>query len=146
MAERKVWIGSIGPFLYDDEDIITDENGNVIGSQKALFTDGEVHGTVSGSKISDGNSIGLSYTPSNYTTNDQKLSTHLEGIDNKLGEDSNKLSNHKTRISNNEQQLADHESRISDIEQQMANTWSGTFQTGDGKTATVQNGLITDVS
>jgi len=132
MAERRLWIGSVGPFLYDDEDVITDEDGNVISNQKALFTDGEVYGAISGSKVSDGDSIELSYTPSNYTTSDQKLSSHLEGIDNELGEDSN--------------ELADHESRISDIEQQMANAWSGTFQTGDGKTVTVQNGLITDVS
>ena len=33
MAEQKVWIGSVGPFLYDDEDVMTDEDGNPINTQ-----------------------------------------------------------------------------------------------------------------
>ena len=46
MAIKKVYIGSIGPFLFDDTDTINDPDGDFAGEyQKAITTDGEV-GTV----------------------------------------------------------------------------------------------------
>jgi len=42
MAEKKVYIGSIGPFIYDDDDLIDDEDGDFSGEyQKALATTGD---------------------------------------------------------------------------------------------------------
>jgi len=121
MAEQKVWIGSVGPFLYDDEDVMTDEDGNPIDTQYALYTEGEIKAGVASSNIADPDLLKLSFTPTNYTpdtsgteaTSTSQLAAHLKGIDNKFGE---------------------------------LVGWSGTFQSADGKTVTVQNGLITDVS
>ncbi len=31
MAEQKVWVGSVGPFLYDDSDPYDDEDGDLAG-------------------------------------------------------------------------------------------------------------------
>ena len=94
MAEKKLWIGSIGPLLYDDEDVITDENGNPIDTQHALFTEGAIKANITSSNISDPDLLELSYTPTNYTpdtsgteaTSTSQLAAHLKGIDDKLGE------------------------------------------------------------
>lgn len=45
MATKKVYIGSVGPFLFDDTNLIDDPDGDFPGeTQKALVTDGEVLG------------------------------------------------------------------------------------------------------
>lgn len=35
MAEQKVWVGSAGPFLYDDADLIADDEGDLPGATYA---------------------------------------------------------------------------------------------------------------
>ena len=43
MTERKYYVGSHGPFYYDDEDDIDDPDGDFSGEQRAGFvTDGPV--------------------------------------------------------------------------------------------------------
>lgn len=43
MAEKKVYIGSVGPFLYDDADLIDDVDGDFAGENyTALTTDGQM--------------------------------------------------------------------------------------------------------
>lgn len=43
MAERKVWVGSSGPFLYDDTDLIDDEDGDLAGlSIASISTTGQM--------------------------------------------------------------------------------------------------------
>lgn len=42
MAERKVYIGSVGPFLYDDAELVDDPDGDWAGeTQEAFITDGQ---------------------------------------------------------------------------------------------------------
>lgn len=44
MAERKVYIGSVGPFLFDDADLINDSDGDFSGETYGGFvTDGFSH-------------------------------------------------------------------------------------------------------
>jgi hypothetical protein len=44
MAEQKVWVGSIGPLLYDDIDPIDDEDGSLPGTNYgAIVTTGQLH-------------------------------------------------------------------------------------------------------
>lgn len=51
MAEKKIYIGSVGPFLYDDTDNIDDPDGDFSGQTlKGLTTDGVV---AAGSMILD---------------------------------------------------------------------------------------------
>ncbi len=140
MAERRVWIGSVGPFLFDDADNLYDETESPIGKQRGVRTDSSIAAAqkptnddevirmedVGDGSVVNGDIIDLDYTPANYSPSTtgteaddtRDLAAHLKGIDDKLGEILDKFSN----------------------------GWSGTFQTGDGKTATVQDGLITDVS
>jgi len=33
MAEQKVWVGSVGPFLYNDADLYEDEDGDLSGQE-----------------------------------------------------------------------------------------------------------------
>ena len=43
MAIKKVYIGSVGPFLYDDTEPINDPDGDFAGqSQQAVATDGQL--------------------------------------------------------------------------------------------------------
>lgn len=43
MAIKKVYIGSIGPFLYDDADLVDDPDGDFPGeTQRAVLTDGTI--------------------------------------------------------------------------------------------------------
>jgi hypothetical protein len=44
MTVRKVWVGSVGPYLYDDTDLINDSDGDIAGmSFAALSTTGQLH-------------------------------------------------------------------------------------------------------
>lgn len=43
MAEKKVYIGSIGPFLFDDADDVDDPDGDFVGeTQKAALSDADM--------------------------------------------------------------------------------------------------------
>lgn len=43
MAIKKLYIGSMGPFEYDDTDLINDPDGDFPGeSQRAITTDGDI--------------------------------------------------------------------------------------------------------
>lgn len=43
MALRKLYIGTVGPFLYDDADLIDDEDGDFAGENyKGLVTNGQL--------------------------------------------------------------------------------------------------------
>lgn len=43
MAERKIYFGSVGPFLFDDTDLIDDEDGDFAAeTQQAVRTDGPI--------------------------------------------------------------------------------------------------------
>lgn len=43
MAEQKVWIGSVGPFLYDDTDMIDDVDGDLpTATHSGLVTTGQM--------------------------------------------------------------------------------------------------------
>ena len=43
MTERKIYIGSVGPFLYDDADPIDDQDGDFSGENyHGLLSDGNV--------------------------------------------------------------------------------------------------------
>lgn len=43
MAVKKVYIGSVGPFLYDDTNLINDPDGDFVGETcKAVTSDGDV--------------------------------------------------------------------------------------------------------
>jgi len=43
MAVRKIMLGSVGPFYYDDADTIDDPDGDFAGEdQRALATDGQI--------------------------------------------------------------------------------------------------------
>ena len=43
MALRKVYIGSVGPFLYDDTDLIDDVDGDFAGEEnRGLITNGQL--------------------------------------------------------------------------------------------------------
>ena len=45
MARRKIYFGSLGPFIYDDEDLINDQDGDFPGlTRKAIATDGDFFG------------------------------------------------------------------------------------------------------
>lgn len=49
MAIRKVYIGSIGPFLYDDAEPINDPDGDFLGENyHGLITDGAISPSASG--------------------------------------------------------------------------------------------------
>lgn len=49
MAEKKIYIGSVGPLLYDDTDDINDADGDFSGeSYKGLMTDGDIGAEGSG--------------------------------------------------------------------------------------------------
>lgn len=80
MAEKQIWIGSYGPYLYDDSDF---PNGIV------------VEGTISSEQILgdlNGDQVDIDFTPDNYEPDDSiseaadvnDLSAHLKGIDNAL--------------------------------------------------------------
>jgi len=44
MAEKKIYIGSVGPYLYDDANLIEDEDGDFPGkSYKAITSNGQMH-------------------------------------------------------------------------------------------------------
>jgi hypothetical protein len=44
MAVQKVWVGSVGPLLYDDTDSISDEDGDLAGTNHgAISTTGQMH-------------------------------------------------------------------------------------------------------
>lgn len=45
MTERKVYIGSAGPFLYDDTDLVADEDGDFPGQYFAGITAEQVQVT-----------------------------------------------------------------------------------------------------
>lgn len=46
MAEKKVWVGSMGPMLFDDTDPISDDDGDLPGTtHAALSTTGQMHVT-----------------------------------------------------------------------------------------------------
>lgn len=43
MAEQKLWLGSVGPLLYDDTDLISDDDGDLPGeTYSALSTTGQL--------------------------------------------------------------------------------------------------------
>ncbi len=43
MAEKKVYLGSIGPFIFDDEDLVDDPDGDFSGETVGgLLTDGTI--------------------------------------------------------------------------------------------------------
>lgn len=43
MALKKLYIGTVGPFLYDDTDLIDDEDGDFAGeTHKGIVTDGQL--------------------------------------------------------------------------------------------------------
>lgn len=55
MALRKVYIGSVGPFIYDDTDLVDDPDGDFSGyTQKSVLTDGPVEGAPVTSKPAQG--------------------------------------------------------------------------------------------
>ena len=46
MTERKVYLGSIGPFLFDDDDDLEDADGDFSGEKmSAIVTDAPIHQT-----------------------------------------------------------------------------------------------------
>lgn len=46
MAEKKIYIGSVGPYLFDDTDNVNDADGDFSGlTMRALLTDGEFYTT-----------------------------------------------------------------------------------------------------
>ena len=48
MARRKYYVGSVGPFLYDDEELIDDQDGDFAGESRVGFrTDGSVRASIS---------------------------------------------------------------------------------------------------
>lgn len=137
MSEKRAYFGSVGPFLFDDEDTIDHEDdGDFHGkSYTGVQTDGTVR--ASGEPTDDddlmrkkdfdnmdGDTLDISYEPENYDPDDytpeaediDDLAAHLKGIDNELG----------LKID--------------------AGGWTGTFTNGDGDIVTVEDGLITDVS
>ena len=43
MADKKIYLGSVGPFLYDDTDLIDDPDGDFAGEQQSgLRTSGPI--------------------------------------------------------------------------------------------------------
>lgn len=50
MTQRKLYIGSVGPFLYDDEDPINDEDGEFAGES---FTGMRTNGSVRASLVDE---------------------------------------------------------------------------------------------
>ena len=43
MAKKKVYIGSVGPFVYDDANLINDPDGDFPGEfQRAITSDGSI--------------------------------------------------------------------------------------------------------
>jgi len=50
MTQRKLYIGSVGPFLYDDEDPINDEDGDFAGEG---FTGVRTSGSVRASLVDE---------------------------------------------------------------------------------------------
>lgn len=43
MAEKKLYIGTVGPFLYNDADPIDDDDGDFVGeTHRGLVTDGQL--------------------------------------------------------------------------------------------------------
>lgn len=137
MTEKRVYIGSIGPFLYNDEDTIDhEEDGDFHGeSFKGVRTDGTV--SAGGDPIDDddlmrkkdfdsmdGDTLDISYDPEYYTPDDytpeaedpNDLAAHLKGIDDAIGE----------------------------LEEAIYG-WSGTFTNGDGDVVEVTDGIITNV-
>lgn len=145
MTERRAYFGSVGPFLFDDEDTIDHEDdGDFHGEPfKSAQTDGvfSASGTPTDpSDLSrkqdldqqdtdlkdytdnaienlDGDTVDVSWSPSNYTTTSTALADHLSGIDSELA-----------------------------TKQDTITGWTGTFTNGDGATVTVDNGIITGVA
>jgi len=43
MAQKRFWIGSLGPFFYDDTDALHDPDGVISDTQKTVYSEGQVH-------------------------------------------------------------------------------------------------------
>jgi hypothetical protein len=125
MTLRKFYIGSHGPFLYDDDDDINDPDGDFSGeTHGGIVTDGPVR--VGATPTVDNDVLRKSDFEAAYVATDilAKLKT-VDGAASGLDAD-----------------LLDgqHGSYYA-----VASTVSGTFTTVDGKTVTVTNGVITGI-
>lgn len=108
MAEKKYYVGTHGPYFYDDADDIDDPDGDFSGEKRrGITTDGQIKvdtkpgdnkeivrmEDLEDGSILDGDMIDIDYSPTNYTpttagglvTDTGRLAAHLEGIDNELG-------------------------------------------------------------
>jgi hypothetical protein len=122
---RKFYIGSHGPFYFDDEDDIDDPDGDFSGEQRAGFvTDGPVRvGTI---PTEDEDVMRLTDFESAYVASD--VLTKLKTVDGAgSGLDADLLD-------------GQHGSYYAP-----ASAVSGSFTTVDGKTVTVTNGVITGI-
>ena len=125
MTERKYYVGSHGPFYYDDEDDIDDPDGDFSGEQRAGFvTDGPVR--VGSVPVEAEDVMRLTDFESTYVASD--ILTKLKTVDGAgSGLDADLLD-------------GQHGSYYAP-----ASTASGSFTTVDGKTVTVVNGIITEI-
>jgi hypothetical protein len=108
MTLRKIYFGSIGPFLFDDADAIDDPDGDFAGeTQKAIRSSSRISvddapvddvdvvrkTDLSGGNVTDGDKLDIDWDPSYYVPDSSitqaddadDLSAHLKGIDDALG-------------------------------------------------------------
>jgi len=166
VAIKKTYGSSLGPYVYDDTDLINDPDGDFAGQyQHALITEGKIWASrifcatapsdpyevvrladLSPSTM-DGDILDIDWNPSNYTptvaagysADVDDLTSHLKGIDNMLGVLENDISTNETDIAANDYAVVQ-------LGLWRASGWDGTFTNADGDTVTVVDGLITDVS
>lgn len=107
MAEKKIWIGSVGPFLYDDAENVQDPDGTFSGkTQRGVFSEGAIYvdekpvdsdevvrmEDLSDGDVLNGDIIDIDFTPSQYSPDGgapeaadaDDLAAHLKGIDDEL--------------------------------------------------------------
>jgi len=109
MTEKKIYIGTHGPYYYDDADAVDDPDGDFSGEHRRGFVsqgsilvgeaptlDSEVVRLVDlkDGAVMDGDQLDINWDPSNYTPDSSiaeaddadDLAAHLKGIDTAIGE------------------------------------------------------------
>ena len=81
MAEKKVYIGSMGPFLFDDTDPIDDQDGDFTGeNHQGMITDAEVYASNIDQDLSTGASPEFENITINTTINTTILNAESYNI------------------------------------------------------------------
>lgn len=167
MTLRKIYFGSVGPFLYDDTDIVGDVDGDFSGeTQSGVVTDGPIKTTYTAT--ADDEVVRFGDLPTAQTAQEiLDLILTVDGSGSDLDADlldgehgsyylnrtnhtgtqaASTISDFDTEVANNST-VAANAGDIDDLETWEATGVSGTFQSGDAtpKTITVTNGLITSI-